>query len=118
MANKTVSFPDHALDKFSGNDPEKDVGSFLTTVENKTNFSIGHEPEHDDERGRYLFRKKVLFSSILRRPAAEWCADNKEDRHEWQHIRAHFDTRFSNNSDKNRYRITAENSVRGNEEII
>ena len=118
MADNTVSFPELALDKFSGNDPEQDVRSFLTTVENKINFSMGHEPDTDDERARYLFRKKALFSSLLRGPAAEWYTDNIEDGHDWQHIRTHFLTRFSDNRDKYRCRITAENSVRGNEEII
>ena len=118
MADNTVSFPDLALDKFSGNDPEQDVRSFLTTVENKINFSMGHEPDNDDDRARYLFRKKALFSSLLRGPAAEWYTDNIGDGHDWQHIRTHFLTRFSDNRDKYRYRITAENSVRGNEEII
>ena len=118
MADNTVSFPDLALDKFSGNDPEQNVRSFLTTVENKINFSMGHEPDNDDERARYLFRKKALFSSLLRGPAAEWYTDNIEDGHDWQHIRTHFLTRFSDNRDKYRYRITAENSVRGNEEIV
>ena len=82
MANNTVSFPDLALDKFSGNDPEQDSRSLLTTVENKINFSMGHEPDNDDERARYLFRKKALFSSLLRGPAAEWYADNIEDGHD------------------------------------
>ena len=79
---------------------------------------MGHEPDNDDGRARYLFRKKALFSSLLRGPAAEWYTDNIEDGHDWQHIRTHFLTRFSDNRDKYRYRITAENSVRGNEEII
>ena len=90
MANNTVSFPDIALDKFSGNDPEQDVRSFLTTVENEINFSMGHEPENDGERERYLFRKNALFSTLLRGPAAEWYADNIADGHDWQHIRTHF----------------------------
>ena len=111
MADNTVSFPDLALDKFSGNDPEQDVRSFLTTVENKINFSMGHEPDNDDERARYLFRKKALFSSLLRGPAAEWYTDNIKDGHDRQHIRTQFLTRISDKRDKYRYRITAENSV-------
>ena len=118
MADNTVSFPDLALDKFSGSDPEQDVKSFLTTVENKINFSMGHEPEDDDERRRYLFRKKALFSSLLRGPAAEWYSDHIRDRDTWEEVRANFLARFSDDRDKYRYRITAENSVRGNEEII
>ena len=79
---------------------------------------MGHAPDKDDERGRYFFRKKALFSSLLRGPAAEWYTDNIEDGHDWQHIGTHFLTRFSDNRDKYRYRITDENSVRGNEKIM
>ena len=83
---------------------------FFTTVENKLNFSMGHEPDNDDERARYLFREKALFLSLLRGPAAEWYTDNIEDGHDWQHIRRHFLTRFSDKRDKYRYRITAKNT--------
>ena len=73
---------------------------------------MGHEPDNNDERGRYLFRKKALFSSLLRGPAAEWYADNIRDEHDWQHIRTHFLTRFSDDRDEYRYKITAENCQR------
>ena len=66
MAEYTVSFPDLELDKISENDPEQDVRLFLTAVENKINFWMGHEPENDDERGSDLFREKALFSYLLR----------------------------------------------------
>ena len=65
-----------------------------------------------------IYSEKRHFSSVLRGPAAEWYADNITDEHDWQHIRTHFRTRFSDYRDKYRYRVTAENSVRGNEEII
>ena len=77
MAENTVSFPDLALDKFSGNDPDQDAKSFLLTVENKINFSLGSRLTDAAEGARYLFRKNALFSSLLRGPAAEWYADSK-----------------------------------------
>ena len=118
MAENTVSFPDLALDKFSGNDPDQDAKSFLLTVENKINFSLGSRPADNAERARYLFRKKALFSSLLRGPAAEWYADSITDAATWDQIRTAFIDRFSDDRDKYRHRITAENCVRGNEELI
>ena len=118
MAENTVSFPDLALDKFSGNDPDQDAKSFLPTVENKINFSLGSRPADNAERARYLFRKKALFSSLLRGPAAEWYADSITDAATWDQIRTAFIDRFSDDRDKYRHRITAENCVRGNEELI
>ena len=63
MAENTVSFPYLALDKFSGNDPDQNAKSFLPTLENKINFSLGSRPVDNAERGRYLFRKKAPFPS-------------------------------------------------------
>ena len=118
MAENTVSFPDLALDKFSGNDPDQDAKSFLLTVENKINFSLGSRPTDVADRARYLFRKKALFSSLLRGPAAEWYADSINDAATWDQIRTAFIDRFSDDRDIQRHRITAENCVRGNEELI
>ena len=61
MAENTVSFPDLALDKFSGNDPDLDAKSFQLTVENKINFSLGSRPTDVAERAGHLFRKKSFF---------------------------------------------------------
>ena len=118
MAENTVSFLDLASDKFSGNDPDQDAKSFLLTVENKINFSVGSRPTDIAERTRYLFRKKAFFSSLLRGPAAEWYADSRNDAATWDQIRTAFIERFSDDRDKHRHRITAKNCVRGNEELI
>ena len=70
------------------------------------------------ERARYLFRKKAPFSSLLRGPAAEWYADSKNDAANWDQIRTASIERFSDDRDKYRHRITAENYVRGNKKLI
>ena len=70
MAENAVSVPDLALDEIPGNDPDQDVKSFLLTVENKIDFSLG-SPPNDTETARHLFGKKALFSSLLCGPAAE-----------------------------------------------
>ena len=108
MAENTVSFPDLALDKFSGNDPDQDAKSFPFTVENRINFSLGSRPTEIAERTRYLFRKKALFSSLLRGPAAEWYVDSRGDAATWDQIRTAFINRFSDERDKYRQKITAD----------
>ena len=118
MAKNTVSFPDLALDKFSGNDLDQDGETFLFTVENKINFSVGSRPTDIAERTRYLFRNTALFSSLLRGPAAEWYADSIGDAAIWDQIRTVFIDRFSDDRDKYRHRITPEKCVRGKEELI
>ena len=62
MAQNAVFFPDFALDKFSGNDPDQDVKSFLLTVENKIDCPLELPPNAADDAARYLFTKKALFS--------------------------------------------------------
>ena len=69
MAQHAVSFPDLGLDKFSGNDPDQDVKSFLLTVENKT--------IHLDHTQTMLAKLLDISSerkhfSLLHGPAAEW----------------------------------------------
>ena len=120
MAQDAVSFPDLALDKFSGNNPDQDVKSFLLTVENKINFSLGSPPNDTGEAARYLFRKKALFSSLLRGPAADWYErlNTGNSLPTWIQVRTAFITRFSDDRGKYRHRITAENCVRGKEEKI
>ena len=61
MANNTESFPDLALDKFMGNDPNQDGKLFLLTVGNKFNFSLGWRPVDNAQKARYLLRKKPSF---------------------------------------------------------
>ena len=107
-----------ALDKFSGNDPDQDAKTFLITVENKITFSFGSRPTDIAERARYLLRKKALFFSLLRGPAAERYADSLNGAATWDQIRTAFIDQFSDDRNKYRHRITAEICVRGNDELI
>ena len=73
MANTHLAYPDLALDKFSAADPDQDAETFIHRIACKIIFALGTEPdEAADEHVIYLFRKKALFSSLLRGPAAEW----------------------------------------------
>ena len=73
MANAHLASPDLALDKFSGIDPDQDAEAFIRLIECKIDFALGTEPEAAaDEHVIYSFRKKALFSSLLKGPAVEW----------------------------------------------
>ena len=78
---------------------------------------LGSEPTNVAERARCLFRKKALFSSLLRGPAAEWYADSIGDSATRDEIRTTFIDRFSDDGDK----LTQNHSrelCAGNEELI
>ena len=96
MANAHLAYPDLALDKFSGTDPDQDAEAFFRLIECKINFALGTEPEAGElEHVIYLFRKKALFSSLLRGPAAEWYGSTIQDAMTWDEVRTLFITRFS-----------------------
>ena len=62
MANAHLVYPDLALDKFSGTDPNQDAEAFIRLIECKINFALGTEPEAGElEHVIYLFRKKLYF---------------------------------------------------------
>ena len=71
MANTHLAYPDLAIDKFSGTDPDQDAETFIQLIERKINFALGDAPADAGELVTYTFRKKALFSSLLRGPAAE-----------------------------------------------
>ena len=62
------------------------------------------------------FRKKALFSSLIRGPAAEWYEKNITNTTTWENVRPNFITRFSNGR-KKIYRLEVEHCIRGDEEI-
>ena len=72
MANAHLAYPDLAPDKISGTDPDQNAEAFIRLIECKNKFARGTEPDEvDAEHVIYLFRKKALFFSLLRGPAAE-----------------------------------------------
>ena len=117
MAKNTVSIPEVDWDKFSGYHPDQDAKPFLLTVGNKINFSFGSWPNDNAESARYLFRKKILTSSLLGVPAAEWDTNPIDHAATWDQIRTASIDRFSDDRDKNRHRVTAEIFVRDDEEF-
>ena len=112
MAATHLAYPDLALDKFSGTDPDQDAESFIQLIERKINFALGDAPTNVDALANYKFRKKALFSSLLRGPAAEWYGSNIEPATPWEDIRTNFITRFSDRRNNFRHRLEVEHCVR------
>ena len=87
MANAHLAYPDLALDKFSGTDPDQDAEAFIRLIECNINFALGTEPEAGElEHAIYLFRKKALLSSLLRGPAAEWYGSTIQEAMTWDDV--------------------------------
>ena len=87
MANAHLAYPALALDKFSGTDPDQNAGDFVCLMEYKNNFALGIEQdEADAEQAIYPFRKKAIFSSLLRGPTAEWYGSIIQDAMTWNEI--------------------------------
>ena len=118
MANTHLAYPDLAIDKFSGTDPDQDAESFIQLIERKINFALGDAPGDAAELLNYTFRKKALFSSLLRGRAAEWYESNFTNATTWDDVRTNFITRFSDGRNKFRYRMEVEHCIRGDGEEI
>ena len=118
MASTHLAYPDLALDKFSGTDPDHDAEFFVQLIERKINFALGDVPAYPDDLVSYSFRKKALFFSLLRGPAAEWYENNIENATTRADTREQFITRFSDGRNKLRHRMEVEHCVRGNGEEV
>ena len=91
MAKTHLAYPDLAIDKFSGKNPE----CFIQIIERKMNFALGDAAPGDvGELANYTFRKKAPFSSLLRGPAAEWYENNITNATTWENVRTNVVTRF------------------------
>ena len=118
MANTHLAYPELVLDKFSGIDPDQDAESFVQLIERKINFALGDAPADPDDLVSYTVRKKALFSSLVRGPAAEWYENNIENATTWADTREQFITRFSDGRSKLRHRMEVEHCVRGDGEDV
>ena len=118
MAAVHLTYPDLAVDKFSGTDPDQDAESFIQLIERKINFALGDAPGDAGELANYTFRKKALFSSLLRGPAAVGYENNITNATTWESVWTNFITRFSDGRNKFRYRMEVERFIRGDGEEI
>ena len=114
-----LAYPDLVLDKISGTDPDQDAEAFVRLIECKINFALGTEPdEADAEHAISPFRKKALFSSLLRGLAAEWYGSTTQDAMTWKEVRTLFITRFSDGRNEFRHRLEVEHCIRVDGEEI
>ena len=119
MAQLHLAYPDLGLDKFSGTDPDQDAEAFIFLIECKTNFTLRTEPDGvDAEHVIYLFRKKTLFSLLLRGPASEWYGSTIQDAMAWNEVRTLFITGFSDGRNNFRHRMEVEHCIRVDSERI
>ena len=118
MAAIHLAYPDLALDKFSGTDPDQDAESVIQLIERKINFALGDAPANLDAIANYNFRNTALFSSLLRGPAAEWYGSTIAAATPWEDIHTNFITRFSDGRNKFRHQLEVEHCVRRDGEEI
>ena len=84
-----------------------------------TNFVLRTQPdEADDAHVIYLFRKKALFSSLLRGPAAEWYGGTIQDATTWNFVRILFINRFSDGRNMFRHRMEVEHCLQADGEEV
>ena len=119
MTNAHLVYPDLALDKFSGTDPDQDAEAVIRLIECKMNFALGTEPdEADAEHVIHLFRKKALFSSLLRGPAADWYGSTIQDAMTCNEVRTLFITSFLDGRNEFRHKMEVEHCIRADGEEI
>ena len=114
MANTHLAYPDLAIDKFSGSDPDWDAESVIQLIERKINFALGDA----GELVNYTFSKKAMFSFLLRGPDAVWYESNFTIATTWENVRTNFITRFSDGRNKFRCHMEVEHCIRGDGEEI
>ena len=112
MANIHLAYPDLAIDNFFGTDPDQDNEFLIQVIERKINFALGNALGDAGELANYTFRKKPLFFSLLRGPAAEWNKNNITNATTWENVRTNFNTGFSDWRNKFRYRMEVEHCIR------
>ena len=118
MANTHFAYPDLAIDSLSSTDPDQDVESFIRLIEQKINFALGDAPGYAGELANYTFRKKALFYSLLRGPAAEWYENNITNATTWENVRTNFIIRFSDGQNNFQDRKEVEDCIGGDAKDI
>ena len=118
MAN-TVAYPDLALEKFIGSDSSENPTAFIRLLEKKISFSLGSRPTVNENNIPTVYddRRKTLFGSVLRGPAAEWF-DSLEAVLTWHEIKTQFIAQFTDGKMQYRFQMEAENLKRQPDENI
>ena len=88
MAN-IVAYPSISLENFTGLDPRENVADFLSLLERNIEFSLRVRAGPADAQNDYDTRRKALFGSVLRGPAAQWF-DSLPPAEPWYDVRTGF----------------------------
>ena len=109
----TVAYPDLAIEKFIGIDSSENPTAFILLLEKKISFSLGSRPttKKNNIQTVYDDRRKALFGSVLRGPAAEWL-DSLEAILTWDETKTQFIARFTDGKMQYRFRIETGNLKR------
>ena len=119
MAYAHLAYPDLALNNFFVTDPDQDAETFIRLTECKISFALGTEPDAAvDKNVIYLFRKRALFSSLLRGPADEWHGRTIQDAMTLNEVRTLFITNFSDRKNQFKHRMEVEPCTRADGEDI
>ena len=94
MAATHIADPDLALGEFSSTQPDQDADTFKQLKERKTSFALLDSRANPDALAENTFRRKALFCSSLRSPAAEWYGKTIETATPWDDIKSSFITRL------------------------
>ena len=118
-SSNTVAYPDLAIEKFIGIDSNGDPTEFIRLLENKISFSLGSRPAVNENNIQTVYedRRKALFGSVLRGPAAEWF-DSLEAAAIWDKMKTQFTARFIDGKMQYPFRIAAEKLKRQLDENI
>ena len=110
----TVAYPDLALEKIIGIDSSEDPTAFICLLENKISFSLGSRLTVNEKKNIQTVcddRRKALFDSILRGPAAAWFG-SLEAALTWDEIKTQFFAGFTDGKMQYQFRNEAENLKR------
>ena len=100
MAATHLAYPDLAIDNFSTTDPDQVAKSFIQKIERKIIFALGDAPGYAGEQAHYTIKKKVQFSFLLRRPAADLYENNITNATTKENVETNFITRFLDGRNK------------------
>ena len=118
MANTYLAYPDLDIDKFCDTDRDQDAESFIDLMERKIKFAPGDAPADVGVLANYTFRKKELFSYLLRGQSDEWYENNITNANARENVGTNLITRFSDGRNKFPYRMEVKTCVRGDGEEI
>ena len=106
----TVAYPDLALEKLIGFDSSEDPTAFNRLLEKRISFSFSSKPAVNENNIQTVYddRRKALFGSLSRGPAAEWF-NSLEAASTWAEMKTQFIAGFTDGKKQCRFQFEAEN---------